>query len=1343
MKNLLLITLFGFPFLYCAFSQSIKFDHYNENNGLSHNSVRHIVQDKHGFLWLGTFSGLNRFDGYEFKSYLSTSNNDNKILNDDITDLVLDEHKNNLWIATRKGLSLFKTNTHKFTTFLPEKNNPNSLPEAEIRSIFIDKFERIWVGTKKMGVCLFYQDENRFEKVEIEGFNYIKSIIEDKKGNIWIGSYEFGGVAKIKLDSEGNIAQIVTYDLISHHSNEKNPYLYFIYEDAKSDIFAGTRKGLFKFNKTLNIFEDLYIEDDKIRSDLGPYFLDVTQAPDGRYWVGTLGGLLVCDQLEDIPKVEFQRHFTILSDNTSLADNLVSALYFDPSGVLWIGTEDGLDKYDPYENQFNLNKGISIHIGDKAPRIRGFARTHDDKIIVATRHNGLFISDKNSFNPQFNNQSDIASIASFDGKTFYCGLWNGRMIVYNYLNNTAKEIDIGFGQFPVSSIEKLDDNNLVIGSFGSGAIILDTKTLERKKSSGILLPENLINKIRKDENNNVWFATEAGVVKYNIKDEEVNFYEEKNGLLHDNVSDILVDSEGSIWVATRNGLCLYDSKLDNFKPLENPAELAYKWVTDIVEDDHENLWFNMNNNNVAKLKPNRQDFNIYQVNSGSRLDFFSSGGFFNYNNSKIYLGSKNGIIYFSPYEIKDNTRSPKPFISEFKVQNKDVSPGEKINDQVPFKIDLNEANNVELSYENRNFSLTFSSPSYTNEKLNKFEYKLEGFDINWITTTSSNRTIQYTNLFPGNYEFKVKSANNDGYWSEVASYKIKINPPFWMSYQALLCYVILSLLIYYFTRKELKNRAILKQELITEKVNRERDIKLNNEKLRLFTNISHELRTPLTLILGPAKQLIESKTNEATEYQKSRYNLIYQNANRLYNLVNQVLDFRKAQTGELSLKVSRTDIVPFTKNIFDFFKELAYDKKISYNFNSDSETIFGWIDNDKYDKILYNLLSNALKFTDNNGNVDLFLHQKNGNIVVEVSDNGVGIPFKNQDKIFKRFYQDTTGKQNNTGSGIGLSLVKSLVELHKGKICVESVPNEGSVFTVELPIQRTSYEKEEIFDIISSNGKQESYKLNLPKKVIQNTDLKEKVLVIEDNVELRKYLVDFLRGYYKVYEAENGEKGLQICRQIRPTLCVVDVMMPVMNGLQFCEKLKKDEFISHIPIILLTALSENDDRAKGYKVGADGYLAKPFDAALLRTMIENIIKTRKELKLKFSGDIERGIALLTHSPIDEKFMEKITEIIESNLTEADLSTSFLCQELNMSSSKLYRKLKELTDLAPNEFIRTIRLKKSAALLKTKKYNVSEVTNLIGFNDPLYFSRCFKKQFGFPPSKLLNKTLGNP
>ena len=1343
MRNVFCIFISIILFAASLTAQDIKFEHYNDDSGLSHNAVRHIVQDKHGFLWLGTFAGLNRFDGYEFKSYLSSSTDKTKLHNDDITALELDEDSNSLWIGTRNGLSLFKTDTHTFSTYLPEKDNENSLPEGEIRSVYVDKFKRIWVGTKNSGLYILNSKTDTFKKVEIKNFNYIKAIVEDKNGDIWIGSYESGGVAKLTLGAEGEIIQKNIYNLSIPNSVEKNPYLNFIYEDAKSDIFIGTRVGLYKLNKTTNEFVNLEIEDPEIKDGLGPYFLSVTQAPDGKYWVGTLGGLLVCDQLEDIGKGEFKWHYSVLPDDTSLVDNLVSALFFDDSGVLWIGTEDGLDKYDPFENQFNSNKDISLHINNQVPRIRGFSKTFDNKVVVATRHNGLFISNEEDFLPLYNNQKDIASIYSIDGIIFYCGLWNGNLLVYDYKANSAKEISVGFEQSPIFAFEALDENHLLLGSFGEGAVLLNTKSLKKADSTTIILKGYQINEIVKQDDSNIWFATETGVVHFLRDKSTFKYYKSTDtpniGLLHDNVSDIMFDNEGRLWAATRKGISLFDFETKEFNPLEEPVELRDKWITDMLTYTNGDIWFNMNSNSVARLKSNLKNYNIYDVKSGNRLDVFSSSGFYNFENSNIYLGGKNGIIYFSPYAISENKVAKKPMITEFKIQNEVIHPGTEINGEIPLKKNLNETKSVTLDYKNRNFSLQFSAPSYVNEKLNKFEYMLEGFDENWISTTSNSRTVQYTNLFPGDYTFKIKSSNSDGFWSDVNSYNITVTPPFWLTYQALILFLALFALIIYFIRKEMKNRLRLKQELVTEKVNRERDIKLNNEKLRFFTNISHELRTPLTLILGPAKQLLEESNENSSEYQKSRFNLIHQNASRLLNLVNQVLDFRKAQTGELKLKVSKTDVLLFTTNTFESFKEFAYNKQIELNINSEVETLFGWIDRDKFDKILYNLLSNAIKFTNKYGHVDLFLKLKENNteiLVIEVSDDGIGIPLKSQEKIFTRFYQATNSKENNTGSGIGLSLVKSLVELHKGTIVVESKPNEGSTFTVEIPISRDSYTKKEVFEFISNTEVEEPETFIPIKRKTTNTEIKDKILVIEDNIELRKYLIDYLSAYYKVYEAENGKEGLQLCRKIKPMLCVADVMMPVMDGLEFCNELKNDEFISHIPVILLTALSENEDKVKGYDVGADSYLVKPFDPSLLKSVIVNTIKTRLELKAKFSDEVESEIGLLTHSPIDKELMEQITTIIEKNIDDVDLTTNYLCQELGMSSSKLYRKIKELTDLAPNEFIRTIRLKKSAQLLKTKKYNVSEVTDLIGFNDPLYFSRCFKKQFGFPPSKLL-------
>ncbi|WP_031453605.1 hybrid sensor histidine kinase/response regulator [Flavobacterium chungangense] len=1339
---LLLVTLFIF---YYSHSQNIKFTHYNDNNGLSHNSVRHIVQDKKGFLWFGTFFGLNRFDGYQFKTYMSSSPGNNKLYNDDITALELDEASNHLWIGTRKGLTLFKMDTHVFVTFLPKKNDPNSLPEGEIRSVYVDKFKRVWVGTKNQGLYMFFLNENRFEKIPIKGFDYVKEIFEDKKGNIWVGSYDKGSVAKITLDSKGTIVKMNNYTLSVPYSTEKNPYINFIYEDAKADIFVGTRKGLYKLDKKKNEFVNLYIENKEIRGNLGPYFLSVAKAPDGKYWVGTLGGLLVCNQLEDIQKGIYKWYYSVLSDDTSIVDNLISALYFDRAGVLWIGTEDGLDKFDPYENQFTLNKDISRYIGNQAPRIRGFSKTYDGKVIVVTSHNGLFISNGKGFTPLYNKSIDISSIYSEDGKIFYCGLWDGRMMVYNYSTNSSKEINLGFDTSPIFAFNKIGNQSLMVGSFGEGAVILNTQTLEVQASKGKLLPGFQINAIEKDAQNNVWFATETGVVKYNPLSGKIETYKslskKENGLPNeDNVSDIMIDKKGKIWASTRFGLCLYNSKKNTFATIKNFKEISGTWITDMLSDANGNLWLNINNNSIAWVKSDLKEINIYHVNSGNRLDVFSSSGFFNFNNSTIFLGGKNGVISFSPQTMKRNNWSPEPVITEFKIQNEEIFPEMEINGDIPLSKELNYGKKVELNYKNRNFSLQFSTPSFANEKLNKFQYMLEGFDKHWITANSNSRTVQYTNLFPGKYVFKIKSSNSDGHWSKVVSYQIKILPPFWLTPISFLLLFLLLISIFYFIRREIKNRIRLKQELLTEKVNREHDVKLNNEKLRFFTNISHELRTPLTLILGPAKQLLDESSN-ATDYEKSRYNLIYQNASRLLNLVNQVLDFRKAQSGELKLKVSKTDILTYSKNIFDSFKEMAYNKKIKLNFIAENEDITGWVDNDKYDKILYNLLSNALKFTNKYGNVDLFIRLKSSNeeiLILEVIDDGIGIPLKSQEKIFKRFYQATNSKAHNTGSGIGLSLVKSLVAIHKGTITVESALGKGSTFRVEIPIDRISYESKEVFEYALKN---DNLSMLIPeksvKKTIQNTELKQKILVIDDNIELRKYLVDYLSDYYKVYDAENGEEGLKICRQIKPILCVADVMMPVMDGLEFCRELKSDEFISHIPVVLLTALAENVDKVKGYDMGADGYLVKPFEPLLLKTVIENIIKSRLELKVKFSGEVESKVSLLTHSPIDEEFMEKITSLINSNLSELDLSTEFLCDKLGVSSSKLYRKIKELTDLAPNEFIRTIRLKKSAELLKTKKYNVSEVTNMVGFNDPLYFSRCFKKQFGFPPSKLIN------
>lgn len=1321
-----------------VFADRIKLEHYSDDQGLSQNSVRHIVQDNTGLLWIGTFLGLNSFDGNTFTAYTSETSKHNSLENNDITALVMDSVANQLWIGTRKGLTCLDLKKQEFTTFLHNENDSNSLPDNEVRALFYDKFNRMWVGTKDSGLCILNRKTNAFSRVDIDGFNYVKSIYEDSYGCLWIGSNGTGGVAQIRFNKDGSVNKIKTYTLTIPGSTEINPYVNFIYQDRKSDIFVGTREGLYKLNKLEDKFYNLWIPDASVRNILGPYFNCVAQSPQGKYWLGTLGGLIVCDHLEDITTGNYRWYYSDLSDNSSLVDNSVSSLFFDKSGVLWIGTENGLDKFDRYKNQFKNIRNISYLINNKIPRISGLAETYDNHIIVSTHDNGLFIGKNNKFSVLSQPNKSIASIYTPDGKVFYCGLWNGNIMIYNYPKNSYRTLDLGLGETLTLAFVKLKDGTIFIGSHGNKAVLLNPHTLKYKTILPAYFSKVISNQSVSDSTGMIWIATESGVVRYNPYDNKVRTYSESKSpdgvLFHDIAKDIAIDRNGTIWVATTTGLCYYKPSEDIFIHINSPEELRDEWITDIRFRKNNEMWLNFNNNKVGKYDIKTKQLNVYRINSGNRLDIFSNRGFLLFNDSLIYVPGKEGIIYFPTNITNVYKTAGLPFISEVKIHGKVIHPGDTINGHVIVKENINYSRKMVLDYSNRNFSLSFSSPSYVDVKLNKFQFMLEGFDNSWINANNNSRNIQYTNLYPGKYVFKIKTQNSNGIWSPVSSYEIRIKPPFWLTYKSLLLYLVVLVLTFYLIRSQTKKRILLKQELVLEKVKRERDDKLNNEKLRFFTNISHELRTPISLILGPVKHLLEE--NNLTDVQRNKAELILKNSNRLMYLINQLLDFRKAQNGEFKLKVIQTEILRPTRNAFNSFKGLALEKQISYNFTCERGEVIGWIDVDKYEKILYNLLSNAIKFTNKYGSIDLFVDVKDDesqHLIVEISDDGIGIPRESQTKIFKRFYQTEQNKIENTGSGIGLSLVDSLIKVHKAKIFVKSEPGAGSTFTIEIPINKDNYDASERFDvqkdfIDESPGK--------AKKIVQTTDIKKKILVIEDNKELRQFINEYLSDTYKVYEAENGEQGLQLCRQIKPILCVSDIKMPVMDGYKFCVNLKKDTSISHIPVILLTALSDNENVMTGYKLGADGYITKPFDPALLKIRIQNIIKSRIELKTKFSGEIESNIAVLSHSPVDEEFITQLSNIIEENINNPDLKVDMLCAEMGISSSKLYRKIKELTDLSPNEFIRTLRLKKSAQLLKTRKYNVSEVSYLVGFNDPLYFSRCFKKQFGFSPRKYL-------
>ena len=1317
-------------FLLDVDGEVFRFEHYSDENGLSHNSVRSIIQDSKGFIWLGTFGGVNRFNGYNFKAYTGNPDDVSYLQDNDITQLVIDDD-DYMWIGTSNGLTCYHIPTSTFTTFHPDSMGCQ-LVGNKIRSLFIDRDKRIWVGTKENGLCYYNQSKKIFVPVEIGAAKYVRSVFQTQDKTIWVGT--FGqGIYAIRMDEDDRIINTIHYDLKGTTESELNPDVFFIYQDHKFDVFVGTRYGLFKKNKFKDAFDLL-----SPKNTSPDFFRCITQGPNGKYWVGTLKGLLVCDLLEDISIDKYERHVNDLSNPASLGNDYVTSLFFDKSGVLWIGTENGLDKYDPFRNQIKTIRGQSL-AKDVVLDISSYGKTEDGLLLLGTHSNGLYLLKNELFIRLPSKQQRIASIYTDDGKVFYCGLWNGQILKYNYVTSHIEIIDVGIKDSPVFSILKVAPSILLVGSHDEGVHQYDLESKTHEKIKPEVQNFTGINKIIQDDSNIIWFATQNGVFRYDRYTDEVKNYTHRDndsiGLSNREVKDILIDADGKIWAGTRQGLNYYDAAIDDFVSVNTPSELKDIWITDMAVDSLGKMWLNINYNKIANYNPKNNELRFHIVKSGMRSTIYYKRGFLYFDHSRIYLGGENGIIYFAPTGMHDNTYAPKPVIDKLVVHNKEVVCGDEINGQVILNKDFNYVPKVELNYVNRDFSVSFSSSSYVNQRLNQYKYVLNGYTDEWITVGSDQRNVQFTNLKPGKYELRLKARNNDGYWSGESIYEIAIMPPFWYTYKAFAIYIILFLLLIFQIRRIAIFRVEMKQQLLFEKIKREKEEKLNEEKLRFFTNISHELKTPLTLILGPARQLLEL-SNEGHEMRK-KHQLIYSNASRLLRLVNQIIDFRKVEQGEVKLMVSHIEIVHYTQELFESFQIMADQKQLAYSFECKEEKIEGWVDINKYERIIFNLLSNAFKFTLNGGvKLSLDVEEKGTRYVrIAVQDTGIGIPKNRQGKIFNRFYQVKEQLKYNTGSGIGLSFVKSLVEIHHGEISFESDINKGSTFFIHLPIDKASYQSDELFECNLFTPPVKASIEEPKEEISQSFANRASVLIIEDNEELREYIANTLSDTYGTYEASNGEEGLELVRRNRPIMVVSDVMMERMDGFEFCRQLKKDNEISHIPVILLTALDEIENKKEALKIGADAYISKPFDPTLLKVQIANIIDNRRKLKERYSTDADMEIDQLSHSQADDEFVKKLHLFIEENIMSPKLNKELLCSEFGISSSKLYRKIKELTNLSPNEMIRTVRLKNAFVLLKNGNNNVSEVAYKVGFSDPFYFSRCFSKQFGYPPSSV--------
>ncbi|WP_111708312.1 two-component regulator propeller domain-containing protein [Lutibacter citreus] len=1381
----------------CAAQGIITFDHLSTKNGLSQNDVNSIYQDKEGFMWFGTHDGLNRYDGYKFSVYKPKSNDKFSINSNLIWDIKGDEN-GNLWIGTTgNGLNFFDKTTEKFTHFTHNENDINSINDDYIKTVYLDNQKRLWISTRKgldMADLSKPIDSLKFHHLKINKDNFLSS-----KGN--------STIAFVFQDSQNHLLVGGAKGLFKLSKDKLGKEYFKLLGDARISAVKGIAEDAFgrllvtSFNKLhiINLKEQSYkfikvpIRGNNIAVDKG------------RIWIGGGDGLFYFENKKEneMPILLDHLKYDPKSAN-SLSKNEIVSLFIDRTGIVWIGANGGgVNIFDPESKQFEVIQKTSDPHSLSNDNIRSIFEDSNGTLWVGTEGGGLNIL-KREDNKNYNKFTNIKKISSpfvikeikqGDKKIVLIGgqSYPGLFKVDITDSKNIKESSLSPFLKGVSSVFSLledSSKNLWIGTYNSGVTrCLNNGSANDYKrdilSYNVNRPEGISNDIIRDivedRLGNIWFATGNGLsrlVKSEISKKHPKFkiYKhipgDKSSLSHNYILTIFESNNGEMWFGTFGGglnklIRSVDGKSDAFKVYSEKDGLPNNVIKGILEDNNGNLWLSTNKG-LSKFNPITGVFKNYDTNDGLQSDEFGELARFKKSNGEMLFGGVNGFNSFFPDEIKDNSINAETVITGFSIFNKPIGINEEVNGRIILDKSINEIDQIDLKYGENSFSFEFAALHYAAPLKNQYAYKLEGFDNDWVYTSSEKRFATYTNLEPGLYILKVKVSNNDGLWDETPSeLKINVIPPFWRTNTANGFYTLLFLLGMIGFRRFTIIRSTKKHQLEIEHFEKEKHEEIHRLKLEFFTNISHEFRTPLTLIKGPLEYLQKNWKKVDETKVEEQFSLMRKNTEYLLRLVNQLLDFRKMDKGKMSLNIGYSDIVDFIKIVGEPFQFLSKKKEIKFKIKSTSKSFKTWFAPDALEKIMNNLLSNAFKFTPKNGKIIISIcdgeefndiegietkEDKSNYVVIQVKDSGKGIPKHRIKFIFERFYVDRdVRKMNSEGTGIGLAFTKKLVELHQGTIDVVSDEKQGTNFVLWLPKYKGAYEGEK--DITFSDDSEsetfineqnaESYAIGVLDEIVDQNYSKSRsknpmLLIVDDNAEIRGVIRQGLEDKYDIYEAENGVKGFELASKIIPNIIITDILMPIMDGIEFCEKLKTTQETSHIPVVMLTAKTSQEWEIEGLKTGADSYIRKPFDMELLDLKLSNILKHRDELRKRFNRNTTLQPKEVTVTSTDEVFLQKAIEIVENNMMNSEFSVEQLVKEMALSRSNLYLKIKELTGLSSSEFIRNIRLKRAVQLLEKSDMSVKEIMYMTGFNTASYFSKCFKKQFGVIPSKYIRE-----
>lgn len=1290
-----------------ATGQELAFRHYSDYDGLWRNAIRALVQDKYGFIWIGADAGLKRFDGISMRSYQTSADKSVQSV------YALLDMGDSLMIGTSDGAYVLNYKTETTHRLELGARNAEHGVNIQVTSIAVDKDRNVWISTMGQGIFHYSTDKGTIRQINLCKNDRVAEVYVDSSNQIW---------ALTAWDENG----LYLYDKATKRfevyrlNGTWSPSVFCMAETDDGMLWLGTwNNGLVAFDRNGNVKASCLGQGHK---NYALHIHSISEYRPGELLVGCDNGMVWLD-VKSNRSVTYSKQSDMPSP---ISGSFVYPILTDREGGIWIGTfYSGLNYVSPAYGRF-----ASFHYQRDANSLTGnvvgrFCEDGDHNIWIASDDGGL-----NKYDPSTGKFEHIVlgsgdmsdnniHALCIDGNDLWIGTYTGGVYVMDIHSRKCRRyvVEPGnanslYGNSCYAIYRDKKSNIWVATTNGINIYRRGTDDFLHLKAI-----ESTIMDIAEDEKGQMWFASQdRGVLKYNMATGKWKTYKGDNA--NSVVNSLCIEENGKVWAATDDGLLLYDEKKDVFDHVKSSDNTT---VCGIVEDNG-TLWLTTNNG-LYKYTEGKPILH-FDVNDGLQSNIFLPNAAMKASDGRIYLGTVNGFNAFHPYQLETNTKVPRVMITSVQVMNETVNVGD---DRLSGS--LNGDAHLELSYHDKMLTISFASLSYCVPQKNRYMYILEGFDQEWIMA-DNHSTATYTNLSPGTYKFKVKGTNNDGVWSEEeAVLEIVINPPFYWSLPAKIIYSLLVIALVVYMYRYTIERERRKHQVQMRKFEEDKALEMRNSKIQFFTMIAHEIRTPVSLIIGPLEKLAKT-TASLSESERSSLRIIDRNAHRLLELVNQLLDFRKVESQSLVIRFGVQNISNMLRAVTERFEPTFSQNGIKFVVEMPDSHFTAIIDNESITKVVSNLLTNARKYTRDYVRLSCHVMPDENSFAIEVEDNGVGIDTKDHERIFNAFYQSA---DNKPGTGIGLSIVKNIVEQHNGKVSVKSQPGHGSTFTVLLPV------RQEIAASVDSDVKNEEVVAPSSTTHTTSTDAPSidggAVLIVDDNDDMLAYLEENISEKSRVIVAHDGLEALDKLSANDVSLIICDWMMPRMDGAELCKQIRNDASTSHIPFVMLTAKTDNDSKVKGMNVGADAYIEKPFSISYLEACCMNIMQMRRMLREKYSTNPSEPITEIASSSIDKEFLERMQGIIEENFSNPDLNVNFLADKMCVSRSRLFAKIKNLADVSPNEMIQIIRLKKAAQLLSEGNMKVSEVCYTVGFNNPSYFSKCFYKQFGVKPAEI--------